>query len=444
MRVKDLANDDTVLMWFEIIDCEETTKAAYLQAMQDLTEMTGKTPEELKREAKIEKKTLDLEDRSINSIFIKFRSMLQDRGLASITVRTRLTGITSFYSAFKIDVPKLRQKGKKGKAKTLKENRKIPELEDLQKALKVTDILETAVLLTGVSSGLSCIDITKIKYQDYTRGYDSKTGLCLLDLERSKTGVEFKTILSKEATDAINLYLEWRDRKPNTGNIRRIRQISKQEVTKDSYLFIKRDVPEKYLETQNEQLRQLTRNSILKMYRSINERAGLSTEPGHWNVLRSHNLRKIFSTKLSEAGCNVNVIERMMGHDLGSSMEGYLEMTDESLKKVYEKYQPFLKIQSEVNVTETKDFKTAIEERDHYKALAQKYLIDNVDLLNAKSELAVLKYKSMSPEQQKEELIKSISEIKPVLSPNPNDKEKENAENMNRMRDMVLQILKDK
>lgn len=413
MKVKDLEKDDLILTWFEVINCEETTKTTYLQALKDLTDLTDKTPAELIRNAKEEKKYLDMDERSINSIFIKFRSMLQVRELAPITIRNRITGITSFYSSFNIETPKLRQKGKKGKPKTLKENRRKPELEDLQKALKVTDLVEAAILLTGVSSGLSCIDITKLKYSDYKDGYDPKTGLCLLDLERTKTGVEFKTLLSKEATDAINLYLEWRDRKPNTGNMRRVRQISKQAVTKDSYLFIKRDVPNRYLETKDEQLRQLTRNSILKMYRSINERAGLSTESGHWNVLRSHNLRKVFNTRLSEAGCNVNVIERMMGHDLGSSMDGYLEMTDESLKKVYEKYQPYLKVQSDLNVTATQDWKNLQNEKERYEALAHKYFVDGLELLQYKIDAEAEKAKLATPEEKKARLIEWTMNLKP-------------------------------
>lgn len=401
MKVIELEKDDTILTWLEIINCAETTKASYLQSVSELTVMLDKTPAELIRAAKEEKKYLDMDERSINAIFVKFRSRLQSRNLAPITIRNRMNGIKSFYSAFKIETPVLKQRGKKGKARTLKENRRKPELEDLQKALKVCDLTEAAILLTGLSSGLSCIDITKLKYSDYINGYDPKSGLCLLELERVKTGVEFKTILSKEATDAINLYLEWRNRSPNTKNTRRVNQIAKQNVTPDSYLFIKRDVPEKYLETRDEELRQLTRNSILKMYRSINERAGLSTEPGHWNVLRSHALRRVFNTRLSEAGCNVNVIERFMGHDLGGSMDGYLEMSDDSLKSIYEKYQPFLKVQSDLNVTESPDFKEAINERDQYRAMAQKLLTDNLALINDRAERQKELIRALPHDQQK-------------------------------------------
>ena len=377
MKVKELAEDDKVLMWFEVINCEETTKATYLQALKYLTDMTGKTPAELIREAKIEKKTLDMEDRSINLIFIKLRSQLQDKGLAPVTIRSRLTGITSFYSAFNLETPKLRQRGKK--AKTLKENRRKPEMEDLRKALKVTDAVEAAILLTGFSSGLSCIDITKLMYSDYKKGYDPETGLCLLELERTKTQVDFKTLLSKEATDAINVYLEWRNRKPATGNMRRIKQISKQAVTEDSFLFIKRDVPDKYLETKDEDLRQLTRNSVLKMYRSISERAGLSTEPGAWNLLRSHSVRRAFNSRMLEAGCPTSVTERFMGHDLGVQ-EGYLQLSDAALKDIYARYQPYLTVNKQMSVTESPDYQKIKDENDILRAEAARTHVERTEL----------------------------------------------------------------
>ena len=155
-------------------------------------------------------------------------------------------------------------------------------------------------------------------------------------------------------------------------------------------------------------------------------------------------MRKYFNSALLNAGADSFFVEFLMGHELDATRAAYFRANPDKLKELYKKFMSYLTIQPELDVSTNPEFRNAIEERDHYKALAQKYLTDNVELLNAKGELALIKMKAMSPEQQKEELIKSVSEIQSVMSPNPTDKEKEHADYEIKMRDMVLQILRDK
>jgi hypothetical protein len=83
-----------------------------------------------------------------------------------------MAGIRSFHQSFDIELPKLQ--GERRKARTREENREIPTKEDLQTVLKICDPLEKAVLLTGVSSGLSSVEIQNITITDFKKGMIQK------------------------------------------------------------------------------------------------------------------------------------------------------------------------------------------------------------------------------------------------------------------------------
>lgn len=52
IKVSELKNDIPVYDWLLVINTKLATEKEYLRAMQEFTEFTGKTPNELKGEAK--------------------------------------------------------------------------------------------------------------------------------------------------------------------------------------------------------------------------------------------------------------------------------------------------------------------------------------------------------------------------------------------------------
>jgi integrase len=93
---------------------------------------------------------------------------------------------------------------------------KIPSKEDIQDILKVCEPIETALVLAGVSSGLSAIELCNLKVADFKNGYDPDTGITTLHIRRVKTRVDFITFFTPEASKAIIEYLEYRNRTPKT------------------------------------------------------------------------------------------------------------------------------------------------------------------------------------------------------------------------------------
>ena len=215
--------------------------------MQNFTDWIGKSPDELLTEAEEEVKAGKLmRQRKIKAYLIGFRKYLQDQELSSLTVRSRLTGVKSFYKLFDIEIPSLPRSG--NKARPLEENKDIPIKEDLQEVLKVCDPLEKTLILVGASSGLSANEIKNLKIKDFKEGYDPKTEITTLDLRRGKVGFDFITFLSPEASRAVWDYLSFRERKPKIPTPKRVQQLSKQKVNDDVYLFIARNVPSSFFE----------------------------------------------------------------------------------------------------------------------------------------------------------------------------------------------------
>lgn len=443
MEYADLKKDKIIQDWLRQVKVRETTLNNYLMGMRHFTEFTKMTPEQLLDIAEDEQDdNVRLRKRFVNIKLPEFRDDLQKREkkLAPLTIKAYITGIKSFYKSFDIDFKKVELDDNK----LLQENKAIPTINDIREILKTCDPLETALVLCGCCSGMDGNTLCNLKIKDF-KGYDKDTGITTLSLRRLKTGEDFVTFLTPEASEAVMNYLNFRARTIDTVDKHRAAQLEKQKVRSDEgYLFVLKRISDEYLKDYDEEKRKIKRPALMKIYRDISTKANLNTKKGQFNFIRSHNFRKFFDSTMLNNGCDFFHVEEFMGHALPGTQKHYFTPNVEELKAYYSKFIPYLTINSKISIADSKDFKNAIEERDHYKALAQKYLIDNIELLNAKSELAVMKVKAMSPEQQKEELIKNLSEMQPVISPNPTDKERENADYMIKMRDTVLQILKSK
>jgi integrase len=179
--------------------------------MQTFTDWISKTPDELITEAEQEA-TILMRKRKITTYLIGFKKYLQEKKLAPLSQKSYLTGVKSFYQFNYIELPKLKSE----KAKPLKKNNDIPTKEDIQEILKVCEPLEKAIVLIGVSSGLSANEIINLKVEDFKKGYDPVTEVTTLDLRRQKGTVDFITFLTHEASRSVNEYLKCRSRTVKT------------------------------------------------------------------------------------------------------------------------------------------------------------------------------------------------------------------------------------
>lgn len=391
MKVHELRDDLLIIDWLCTLNPAKNTEKVYLQGMQIYTEWTGKDPEPLLTEAEEEIRAGKLmRQRSIKKYLIGFRKYLQDQGLAELTVRSRLTGVKSFYKTFDIEIPSLPRAG--NRARPLEENKDIPNKEDLQEVLKVCDLLERAVLLVGASSGLSSNEIRNLKIKDFKRGYDQETEITILDLRRGKVGVDFITFLTPEASRAVWDYLNYREREPKYTYDRRMRQLSKQRMTnEDGYLFVIRNVPDEFLETQNEEHRKLQDSTITKIYRSISEKAQKNTPSGQWNLIRSHNVRKYFNSAMLNAGADSFFVEFAMGHTLDDTRAAYFRASPEKLRDIYQKFVPYLTIQKDLDISESPEYQKIKKENQVLQAETARHIVERSELQDLKAEFEIMK-----------------------------------------------------
>lgn len=379
MQKVDLEKNDIIAKWLDRKKKSVNTRKSYLQGMYFYTELLKKTPDELIEEARAEQRSgVWIEDRKIQEYFDDYLEFLEGRNLAPKTIHGYIGAIRSFYKKKHIEVPDLDLK----KAKSLKKNKGIPTKEDLQDVLNACGLLEKAIVLTGVSSGLSDVDIVNLKISNFKNGYDPVNKIASLRLTRGKLGETadvFITFLSPEATKAINEYLtKHRDREPKTNFQRDRDRLDKQKVVSDDgYLFIKKHIRNSYLISGDEEERKISPSNLIQIFRYISENAKKNTPFGDWNLIRSHNMRRYFYNVMMANNCPNDHLEHMMGHVLYNVKDSYFVPIEEQLKRSYLKCVPYLTIQKELDISESPEFiKMKTDNEVLIREIAQK-TVDN-------------------------------------------------------------------
>jgi integrase len=92
-------------------------------------------------------------------------------------------------------------------------------------------------------------------------------------------------------------------------------------------------VPDSFLNTRNDKERQLNKNIVMDMYRTISEKACLNTPNGDWNLIRSHKMRSYFDSVLKGAGCDSFHVEFWLGHKMDGTKSAYFRAKPESEKE---------------------------------------------------------------------------------------------------------------
>jgi len=136
----------------------------------------------------------------------------------------------------------------------------------------------------------------------------------------------------------------------------------------DDYLFIKEDVPNKYLNTLDEADRKLNSPGLMVSDRELAKTIGKETKKGDWQYIRSHNMRKYFISALLNGGADIFFTDFLMGHKIDSTRAAYFRADPEKLKKRYLKYLPFLTIEdTQIRVVESEEYHKLKEENKNIK-----------------------------------------------------------------------------
>lgn len=418
MKISDIKLDENIIGWLDEINARPNTRKNFIHSMSMYTDFLNMTPEELLDEAD-EDALLPIRKRKLKKHLIAFRVFLQGRELSDHTIRSHLTAIKSFYGSNEIILPKIKFE----KPKTIKTNDQIPTKEDIQDCLHVCDPLEKAVMLAGISSGMAANEIRNVTLRQFKNGYDPDTEITTISMRRQKTGVDFVTFFSPEASRAILEYIAYRDRPVKTEGVRRKAQREKQRTTEDSYLFILKIVSDTYLENHDEKIRQIGAATLEYMYRQISEKARKNTANGY-NFIRSHTMRKYFNSCLLNAGCDSFHTEFWMGHQLSETQGAYFRANIQAQKELYMKYIPYLTIQKELNVSESPEYQRVIDENENLKQKVETLSVDRdefrqiekqIEIDRMRHSIQIFKlYKKIHPDKD-EAWQKKIDELKEAL-----------------------------
>lgn len=420
MKVNELEKDAIITEWLDTLNAKPNTARTYLLAMQHYTEYTGMTPGELLKEAEEDIRAGKLpRERAIKKHLVGYRKHLFDKGIAALSVKGYQTGVRSFYKVFDIELPTLPRAG--NKAQTLERHNKIPSKEDIQEVLKVCDPLEKALILAGVSSGLAANELSNLKVGQFKKGYDPDTGITTLVLRRGKVGYDFVTFFSPEASKAVWDYLNFRNRPTAANGVLRRQQREKQFVTSDNdYLFIHRWMCDEYLDTYNDELRALKGEAIGVIYRQLSEKAAKCAPAGHWNLIRSHNMRKYYNSAMLNAGADSFFVEFTMGHTLDDTRSAYFRASPDKMREIYSKYVPYLTIQKELDLSESPEYLATVAQNE----ILTKVNAENVVKMERMAQLET-KIKEMERQQEAIGALMKLVNENPILQETLFKKQKE-------------------
>jgi|GEM_PF-1251535 len=271
--------------WFEHINAKGGTLNLYQFAITKYLKFHDLSLTELLKEAEDDMvKGVTPRYRRIKSRIIDFRNSLE--GNSDNTQHGYVSAVRSFYKSMDVELPNNKRYEK---TSILVENKfRGIERSEIKRILKYANVRDKAIVLFISSSGTAANELAKLTKEDFSNGFDRETGICTFYIRRKKTGSDYHTYCTPEASAAIQEYLNTReDDLP--------------------WLFVG-------MIKETKETVQLTTNAVGGIFRRLAIRTGNEGEFGFYNKIRGHNFRKFFKTALTEAESPRWAVEYMMGH----------------------------------------------------------------------------------------------------------------------------------
>lgn len=170
-----ISSDVKLRQMFLRKDLSDSRMKQYIKMLNEVYEITGKTPFELILEAKEEEQPYlhngiprlkDIDDRELTNYFYDYYEYLLNRNLTNSTIDSKLKSLRAFYHEHNISLPKPIEINLP--VKVIREG-DIPNLKDIKVAVDNSSIRNKAIILLMASSGIRSSDIRKFKVSDFTR-----------------------------------------------------------------------------------------------------------------------------------------------------------------------------------------------------------------------------------------------------------------------------------
>lgn len=375
MDTKSLAENILIQDFFTSIEAAKNTRKNYLRGLQHYTNLTGLTPEELIEGA--EQEILDgvlMRKRKIKTHLLRFKEYLVSNDYAPSSRSSWTAAVHSFYVAHDIDLPRLKTRGVQP---LLKNNKPLPTRDDITAMLAHSTPRLRAMTLTLASSGMAQNEMRHVTVGEFMDGRDADD-ITMLHVRRFKVNKDYITFLSPEATEAVSVYIADRERR------------EERKLKRDDLIFATRSG------------KPTDRRDIIRAFARVAEQSGIENEPGTFNRVRPHALRKFFYSTLLNNGADIFFTKFLMGHTVDQTHEAYFRADAQKLKERYIKFIPFLSIENvEARVIESREYADLkadnaemtermkeLENRNAARGEVLDLIADNPEILNVLKGLA--------------------------------------------------------
>lgn len=208
-----IETDPRIRQWFGMIEGSTSTENTYRTYMKAFCDCIGKTPSELIEESikEIREGKL-LSERNTVTYLMQFKDCLNKQNKAPKTQGLAISVVKSFYKSFDIELSS--SVGRVKKRLPLRENQNFLTKDDIKALItNAPNLRMKAIILCMSTSGMAKNEIVNLKIRDIT--YD-KNGIGTIRVRREKAQVDYVTFISPETTQALNAYIEERNRDTQT------------------------------------------------------------------------------------------------------------------------------------------------------------------------------------------------------------------------------------
>jgi len=346
-------NEQIVHDYFRNIEAKQSTIKGYTQGFKHYTKYHSMTMEKLLEEAEEDQanRVVPRKQRLITRLN-DFNVFLIEKEYSQNARALYLTAVKSFYKNYGVIIPRI---GKTKRKKLIKqENQWLGfTTEEISRHLKAhLTLRDRALILLLCSSGLAKKEVRNLTQAGFEKAQDSDN-VTTFRLRREKTGFDFFTFCTPEATRAIYDYL-------------------KSRTDDNKLLFVTKNGDK------------ITPEAWTFIFKNLNKRVGFERIGTQFSQTRSHNYRKWFNSTLQNNGCPMWFVDFCMAHETSEVRAHYHLADPDKLKDIYKDHMHHLAIDDKsFEVLKDDEIKRLTDSNKQLTAgyAEMKDKMDNLDLL---------------------------------------------------------------
>jgi hypothetical protein len=209
-KSKEYENDKYIQSW--LIGLKERTRQNYLEGFADWYEFIKMTPTQMIEKRLKDTRSADMTERMFfEHKFRDYKKHLEQLGLKTISVKTQLIPVASFFGRNGLKLQLKRGDWESNQVQQVQTSKLKLNKDDIKAMYTHGSTRDRALLLVLAQSGFSEVDVSSFRIEDLKELYTApETEHFYLMKRREKTGEEQATCLSYEALHDIKAWLQER------------------------------------------------------------------------------------------------------------------------------------------------------------------------------------------------------------------------------------------